>query len=220
MILLTIFLLIPYKIYTHVQLQCILVVSAPPPSLPTILLCHQHRSSCLSVLLLAFSVFIAHWVQFVLTVCARVWGHSLGHGQPTSGHTCKGKHTPVPLLSHQPTAGSLQLRSLCPLPARLGFLTGLILHRKSQLLWVPMCHRYVTANTQRFTDVCWASLPILWGMHCFFLLLLWFPKACREGSRCPFYSRVLRVTIANKLEQWVSVRRGFRSIWNDYNEDF
>lgn len=180
------FLLIPYKIYTHVQLQCILVVSAPPPSLPTLLLCHQHRSSRLCVLLLAFPVFIAHWVQFVLTVCARVWGHSLGHGQPTSGHVCKGKHTPVLLLSHQPSADSLQLQSLCPLPSRLGFLTGLILHRKSQLLWIPMCHRCVTANTQHFTDVCWASLPILWGIHCFFSFFCSSQRLARKALDVPF----------------------------------
>lgn len=168
MILLITFLLIPYEIYTHVQFQCILVVSAPPPSLPTLLLCHQHRPSRLCVLLLAFPVFIAHWVQFMLTARAQVWDLSLEHGQSTSGHACKRKHTPVTLLSEQRSSDSLRPRSLCPLPSRLEFLTGLILHRKSQLLWVPMCHRCVTTNTQHFTDVYWASLPILWGIYCLF----------------------------------------------------
>ena len=68
-----------------------------------------------------------------------------------------------------------------------------------------VCHSQYTAFHRCLLGI--SSHPLRYTL--LFLLLLWFPKACREGSRCPFYSRVLRVTIAKKLEQWVSVRKGF-----------
>lgn len=66
----------------------------------------------------SFIYFLTHCDQLVLPTCTWAWTHSLGHGQPSIGHTCKEKG--FLLLQHVSTANS------SPPFSRLD-LTGLIL---------------------------------------------------------------------------------------------
>lgn len=55
----------------------------PPPNV-----CQMHPLSPPRFMPSLF-LFIVYWLQILLPIYLQVWGHQLGHGQPTGGHPFK-----------------------------------------------------------------------------------------------------------------------------------
>lgn len=115
---------------------------------------------------------IAHWDQFVLLVCARVWGHPSEHGQHTSSHTQEESDSPLSVGSSSSVRDGLSQA----LPYTCEHADWPILHRVS-IFYESKCNGQVT-----FRKLCLTSLLPLSYSYILSTPYSVFPKSCGRAS--------------------------------------